>query len=95
MGYCRPKLGYNTQHFEHEHKIYCAYCCKEIKPDVAWDDYDEINYYHCDCEDALKEIELLKEIRNKKEEIESLERQIPKRKYLSRKKWVIDKVENV
>ena len=40
----------------------CAYCGKVIEPDTEWDEYDRYDYYHCDCPDALKEIEIMKEV---------------------------------
>ena len=92
MGYIDAKLGFNTQHFEYDRKVHCAYCNKEIEPDSAWDDYDREDFYHCDCEDALKEIDILKQISKKKQEIKSLECQIPKRKYVVKKKEIIEKI---
>ena len=92
MGYMHAKLGLNTQHFVYGHKVHCAYCNKEIEPDSAWDDYDREDFYHCDCEDALKEIDILKQINQKKREIKSLEYQIPKIKYIVKKKDIIEKI---
>ena len=53
---------------------YCVYCGEELKSVEKWEDWDYHTYYYCDCEDAKKEIEIMKKIRE-------LERQLPKEKY--------------
>lgn len=59
MGYHSAEIPYNTQHLDYKGKKICAYCGKELKQDESWDDgYPDETFYHCDCEDAKKEIEL-------------------------------------
>ena len=77
----RAKLEYTTRNIRGEGKVFCAYCGKEIRPDTEIDHYETCDYYHCDCEDALKEIDIHNAIRQKEKEIEELERSMPKIKY--------------
>ena len=63
----RANLSYDTKHFQTYRKegsvtvfdkAYCVYCGKEIQPDTEIDHHETCDYYHCDCEDAKKEIAL-------------------------------------
>jgi hypothetical protein len=66
------KQYYDTEMIEINGLKYCAYCCKEAIRDIRYGSYhnnidDEI-YYHCDCADAQKEIELqIREIKMQEE----------------------------
>lgn len=84
----RAKLEYSTKNLDLNQKKYCIYCGKEIESDSEIDHNEYTNYYHCDCEDALKEIEIHKkimqlkeEIKLKENEIKKLNDSIPKNKY--------------
>ena len=72
---------YNTQHLKIEDKVYCAFCGKELKPHSAWDEYYETKYYHCDCQDAVKEKEIQDKIDNLMAEIKQLTYLQPKTVY--------------
>lgn len=75
------KLDYNTKSIKHNGKVYCAYFGSEIKHDTEIDGYDSWDYYHCDCEDALKEIEIANQIKEVEKEINRLKGSMPKVKY--------------
>ena len=77
----KAKLQYNTKNIYHNKKCYCAYCGKEIPEDVECHPYSPVYFYHCDCEDAMKEIGIYNKIAKKQEEIQELQRSIPKAKY--------------
>lgn len=62
-------------------KVYCAYCGKEIQPDSEIDHGEVRDYYHCDCEDALKEIEIIKKIASLERDIQNLRRELSETKY--------------
>ena len=84
------KLPYNTQYIHHKGKVYCAYCGKELIEDNTTDHYEIVEqYYHCDCEDAKKEISIKQEIQKVTKEYDNkiyeLKKSIPKRKYKSEK----------
>lgn len=89
------KLSKHTEHIFFENKMRCAYCGKEIKPDVEIDHGEITEYYHCNCEDAQKQLE----IDTKKGKLASeyhqklldLERAYPKAKYEIRKETVFAK----
>ena len=90
----RAKLEYSTKHFAFEKKAICSYCGKEIQPDSEFDHHETYTYYHCDCEDAIKEIEINNAILKKQQEIRELNSSMPKAKYkiISIKKQVISKI---
>ncbi len=88
----RAKLEYNTNHLNYYNKCYCSYCGKEIKADTEIDNHESFDYYHCDCEDALKEIELYKEIKKLEERIIELKSSMPKAKYGIVKKVLIEEI---
>lgn len=69
----------DTRHISYNGKIYCAYCGKEIKPDCDYDHYDVDTYWHCDCDDALKEIEIAEDISKLKVEITLLTKDLNNR----------------
>lgn len=89
----RANLEMNTEHIVVNKEYYCAYCGKKIEPDTAIDHYDETHYYHCDCEDAKKEIFIRREkerITNEfKKNIMELESQQPKKRYDVEKREVL------
>lgn len=79
------RLNYNTKHLNVDGKKYCAYCGQEIKPDTEIDHHETTEYFHCNCEDALKEIKVYQEIKKLRLEskeitkkIYELEEQYPK-----------------
>ena len=74
-------LSYNTLSIKHNGKVYCAYCGKEIEADLKIDGYDSYEYYHCNCEDAMKEIEVRKEIEAAEREVCKLTAKLPKPKF--------------
>jgi len=60
---------------------YCAYCGKEMKPDIEIDHGDRTDYWHCDCPDALEEIRIQRKVDELEREARRLEETIPKPKY--------------
>ena len=89
----RAKLEMNTEHIVANNECYCAYCGKKIEPDTEIDHREETHYYHCDCEDAKKEIFIRKEterITNEfKKNIMELESQWPMIRYGVEKRDVL------
>ena len=51
----RAKKARNTKHFMHNGEAYCEYCGQKITPDCESDHYEVIKYYHCVCDDAIKQ----------------------------------------
>ena len=76
-------LQMNTRALEINGHKFCAYCGEQIPFDEIWDKDTRISeyFYHCDCEDAKKEIEIKKKIRSLETEIISLKRDFPREKY--------------
>ena len=77
------RLPLDTRHIinPENNERYCAYCGKKIEADY---DYEiDTNFYHCDCEDALKEIAII-------EKIGELGKEMPSPKYELTKKTVIE-----
>lgn len=76
------KLQINTKfiYIDSNH-VYCAYCGKEISPDTEIDHHEVTNFYHCDCPDALKDIEIQQEINHHRAEIDKLSSSFPAPKY--------------
>ena len=74
------RLPFDTRHIinPENNERYCAYCGKKIEAD-----WDYTNFYHCDCEDALKEIAI-------KKKISELRKEMPSPKYELTKKTVIE-----
>lgn len=89
----RANLEYTTHNIILDECHYCAYCGKPIEPDVEIDHGDRTEYYHCNCENAMKEIGLMKEIKAYKDKIRMLQAEIPKPRYESKtiKKLVLKK----
>ena len=89
----RAKLKMNTEHIVANKECYCAYCGKKIEPDTEIDHHKETHYYHCDCEDAKKEIFIMQEkerITNKfKKDMMELDNQWPEKKYDVEKREVL------
>lgn len=77
----RAKLDYSTQFIGLEDGYYCVYCGKKIKPDTEIDHHEVTEYYHCDCEDALKEIEVHNNIERLKKELKDWLNKYPEPKY--------------
>lgn len=73
-------------------KIYCAYCGKEIPADTEIDHHEETNYYHCDCEDALEEIRIRREITEHERQIVKLSNEMPEPKYQGMFRKVLEKI---
>lgn len=64
------------------HGWYCSYCGKECQSRDEWDERDIVEtYYHCDCEDAQKEVEIRLEISrvlsNASSEVHDLRAKLP------------------
>ena len=72
------KLPYNTKSLKIDGKRYCVYCGQEIKPDTEIDHHETTEYFHCDCEDALKEIKIYQEIKKLQLENQNIVRKIYK-----------------
>lgn len=90
----RAKIDINTRYLTFPlGERRCAYCGKVIEPDTEWDDYESYEYYHCDCEDAKKEIEISLQIRSVENEyidkLRELKRQMPEPKYKAEMKTVL------
>ena len=77
----RAKLEQNTCYLENDGKVHCVYCGNEILPDVEIDHGERTNYYHCQCENALKELKIKEEIKNHELAIKNLMSIFPKPKY--------------
>jgi len=70
------KLPLNTKYLYFDNKVYCAYCGKEIQADTEIDHYETTEYYHCDCNDARHEIDLIRQIQKKKEELKQIKNEL-------------------
>ena len=77
------RLPFDTRHITNpeNNERYCAYCGKKIEVDRDYEIYTD--FYHCNCEDALKEIAI-------KKKIGELRKEIPSPKYELTKKTVIE-----
>lgn len=84
----RANLSRSTKHIILGGKAYCAYCGMKIEPDVEIDHHEETSYYHCNCADALKEIEIDKKVAEKEREIRALRETYPKAKYTVTKRAI-------
>lgn len=82
----------DTSCVEIKGKFYCAYCGKEISPDRTYDEYDEIRFYHCDCEKAKQEMKINKEIRLLKSKISALESTLPKQEFKAVTRTILEKI---
>ena len=60
-----------------DYKYYCPYCGKELIKRERCEDQDWWDEYLCDCEDAEKERDIMRQIR-------SLQRSLPKEKYAAK-----------
>ena len=80
------KLSISTKYIDLDGNKYCSYCVKEIKPDIeySYEDRYEFSYYHCDCKDALLQMELEDKINNMSKEIDKIKKQFPSVKYVKR-----------
>ena len=87
--------NYNTQYLDFPlGEKRCCYCGKVIDPDIEWDEYDRHEYFHCNCPDALKELEILKEIDRIEEQKIELRRSIPKTKYKKEYKTILVQIDS-
>lgn len=55
------KVEYQSNYLETKVKVFCKYCGKEIKDTGRYYDRDYYENYECNCEGAMKEIELTNE----------------------------------
>jgi len=99
MGWIRPKLDINTHYLDFpQGEKRCAYCGKVIKPDTEWDDYDSWEYYHCDCEDAQKEIKITLALRELEADYGKKKRELkesmPEPKFKAEFKTVLTEINN-
>ena len=92
----RATLDIYTKHLRANGKTYCAYCGKEINPDIEIDHGETTEYYHCHCEDALKEIEIKQKIKEIEQRISAYEAEmnhltlsLPRPKYTTTTKTMI------
>lgn len=78
----RAKKARNTKHFMHNGEAYCEYCGQKITPDCEIDHYEVIEYYHCDCDDAIKQMDIEDKIKEIYEtQITPLRNSFPEIKY--------------
>ena len=99
MTWSRPKLNINTHYLNFPlGEKRCAYCGKVINPDTEWDDYDHWDYYHCDCEDAQREIKITFALMELEADYERKKRELnesmPKPKYKAEMKTVLTEINN-
>jgi hypothetical protein len=71
---------------ECRYATYCAYCGKQLEPEIGWwDRYERVYHYNCDCEDAVLEHEINLKIQEEetkhREAVYNLKKQLPKAKY--------------
>lgn len=92
----RAKLERSTKFIEMDGKYYCSYCGKELSADATLDHHENTLYFHCDCEDAVKQMEVedkMKEVSTRfRLELIELESQLPKEKYGKVTKTLIEKI---
>ena len=97
MAWSKPHLNINTRYlnFPDDEKR-CAYCGKVIERERVWDDYDHWDYFHCDCEDAQKEIEITLALRGLERDYEQkkreLEKSMPHPKFKAEKQTVLTEI---
>lgn len=76
------KNARNTKHFMHNGEAYCEYCGQKIMPDCESDHYEVIEYYHCTCDDAIKQMDIEDKIKEiYRTQIMPLRNSFPKIKY--------------
>ena len=68
------KEGILQKYIEYKGKYYCPYCGKELKEEEEYDHYNINTYRYCDCEDAKKEREIMRKIKD-------LQNQLPRINY--------------
>ena len=92
----RAQLEMNTENIVVNGDVCCAYCGRKIKPDTEIDHHEVTEYYHCDCEDAKKEIYVRQERKKIMDEyrrnIEWLDSQYPKPKFKAEKRDILIKI---
>lgn len=78
----RAKRARNTRHFMHNGEAYCEYCGQKITPDCESDHYEVTEYYHCTCDDAIKQMDIEDKIKEiYRTQITPLRNSFPKIKY--------------
>lgn len=98
MAWSKPVLNINTLYLDFPlGEKRCAYCGKVIKPDTERYDYDHWDYYHCDCEDAQKEIKITLAIRELEADYakkkRKLQESMPEPKYKAEMKTVLTEID--
>ena len=99
MAWSKPVLNINTHYLDFpQGEKRCAYCGKVIKPDTESDYYDHWEYYHCDCEDAQREIKITFALMELEADYERKKRELnesmPKPKYKAEMKTVLTEINN-
>ena len=85
------KKARNTKHFMHNGEAYCEYCGQKITPDCESDHYEVIKYYHCDCDDAIKQMDIEDKIKEiYRTQILPLQNSLPEIKYALETKTVFE-----
>lgn len=85
------KKSRNTKHFMHNGEAYCEYCGQKITPDCESDHYEITKYYHCDCDDAIKQMDIEDKIKKIYEtQILPLRNSFPEVKYTLETKTVCE-----
>lgn len=86
------KKARNTKHFMHNGEAYCEYCGQKITPDCESDHYEAVTeYYHCDCDDAIKQMGIEDKIKEiYRTQIIPLQNSLPEIKYALEAKTVYE-----
>ena len=85
------KKARNTKHFMHNGEAYCEYCGQKITPDCESDYYEVTEYYHCDCNDAIKQMDIEDKIKEiYRTQIIPLQNSLPEIKYALETKTVFE-----
>ena len=75
----------------HNGEAYCEYCGQKITPDCESDHYEVIEYYHCDCNDAIKQMDIEDKIKEiYRTQILPLRNSFPEVKYTLQTKTVCE-----
>lgn len=89
----RAKLEIDTRTVTVNGEIHCVYCGKKIEPDTEIDHHETYSYYHCDCEDAKKEIFIRQEkerlTEKFKQDMKDLDNQWSEEKYKVKNREVL------
>ena len=75
----------------HNGEAYCEYGGKKIAPDCESDHYEVTEYYHCDCDDAIKQMDIEDKIKEiYRTQIVPLQNSLPEAKYALKSKTVFE-----